>query len=976
MTENFLPDHTPAVYWFWHTVPTDTEIVRQIAEMQQAGIQTFLIQPRTAFPLEEYLGESYLKAYLFAVEEAQRVGMTVGIYDDYNWDSGQAGGRTVQRDPQARERQLFWTQGEIVDGSSTLQISEIENALYGGMGEGIFNWIYEGGEIVWDDWQIFKVLAYPQKEGAWYWGEVIDVSAYARVQKMGPTTCEVRVEAPPELALEGCQVFAFVHGQCVSSRLINYLSPQAVEAFIQAGYEPYREWVGQYFGDPIQYIFFDHPYAGFYTWQEQSGEIGNSLMFDAALPETFLAQKGYPLEQALLHFFRPKQQATPVYRCDFFEVYGALGRETFFGRVKQWAQENNLALTGHELLGHVGAWGWMEGFSSLDPRTNFSADYFAIDRYRDYTAVDASNYHPQVSAKVGDSVAKANGRRGCIIEQYSGAEVPGVPFGAGQWGLTLSELRGQAIRHTLFGARQYLFHGFYQTDGTDENDEMYLNPRFDFAPGINFEPWFTHFPDLAKELAWLSEQIYASESAVKVAVYFPLETWWAEDCGHLFSKESGKWFQTLLANGCDFDLIDAAQLEKAIVEGGQLRIGLESYTGLVFPGVTTLRSITSYQKVKTFVQQGGTFIASGTLPDALQSTGGDGELNRAFVQLVASSEKAHFLQPRAADAKDAVLPELADLYPIRVADTQYQHIWTWQGMREDLPALIYFHDNDHSNRLSMQIGQANIVPYRLELDTGEAHFWPWYHIVNNEMTVFWDANPQEIGMFVFRSGSVEQPHVLHCTEEIQIQNAMSSVQTGIQGEIGKSGQHEITVCAWQQPEIHTAACVQSALKQIAPGIWQIRFEVGCFPEAQMIKDWTFSTAEEPEQTPIDIQRGWEQQGYSDFAGEGIYVSTFDFEKSQEGFLPTLVLPRVETAAEVTINGMGLGRRSYLPYQWTLTDDVLKRANNHLEIRVRNTGANYYYAGTTFQPEGKQASGLIGCPEIEFRLPFEIVFPKD
>ncbi len=46
-------------------------------------------------------------------------------------------------------------------------------------------------------------------------------------------------------------------------------------------------------------------------------------------------------------------------------------------------------------------------------------DHFGIDAYRTETAVDAADFAPQLAAKLGDSVARANGRQRCTVEQYA-----------------------------------------------------------------------------------------------------------------------------------------------------------------------------------------------------------------------------------------------------------------------------------------------------------------------------------------------------------------------------------------------------------------------------------------------------------------------------------------------------------------------------------------------------------------------------
>src|SRR5215469_186879 len=105
-----IPDamHSPAAYWFWHELPSARQIREQIAQMLDGGYRSFQIQARLAYPISNYLNDEYLAACKVAVQEAARLGMTVGIYDEYNWQSGQAGGRTVHGRDGLRERHVFW----------------------------------------------------------------------------------------------------------------------------------------------------------------------------------------------------------------------------------------------------------------------------------------------------------------------------------------------------------------------------------------------------------------------------------------------------------------------------------------------------------------------------------------------------------------------------------------------------------------------------------------------------------------------------------------------------------------------------------------------------------------------------------------------------------------------------------------------------------------------------------------------------
>lgn len=967
------PDLFPAVYWFWHSVPTADEIRRQIADMDESGIKTFLIQARLAFPIEEYLGEGYFAAYRLAMQEARARGMTAGIYDDYNWDSGQAGGRSVKLNDNARERHLFWTSGQVKAGVCSCRISDIHSLMYSGMGQAVLDWIYEGGQPRWDDWQVFKVLAFPQKELVSFTNDVIDVTAYCAIKNTGNDACEIKLELPHTLNLDGYQIAAFAAARCATSRLINYLSPEAVDAFITAGYEPYRQHLGDYFGRTIKFMFFDHPYGGFYGWEECSGNLGNSLMFDSRLAEKFLSDKGYSLEQALLSFIHELGDETPKYRADFFEVYGSLGRETFFGKLSAWTKKNGLGLSGHELLAHVGAWGYTEGFTFLDARTNFAADYFAIDAYRTQTAVDASNYHAQISAKLGDSVAKANGRRGCLIEQYAVSESTDVPGGAGQWGLTLAQLRSQAIRHTFLGASQFIFHGFYQTDGSANNLDLYKNPRFDFAPGLNFEPWFEKYSQFAREMSELAALLAKANPASSAAVLFPLRTWWAEGGEGIFSQESEKWFRYFLEHNIQFDIVNEEQLEVGRVENSDFLIGKERYKALIFPGTGVVRSEKILAQLSVFVSNGGLFIASGKLPEASQGKGRCDEIKAGFLQLVDSRTSAHYFPQFPSTEKLAELFAKNEISFGSLTDGNGHPFWSWKGTLEGDPLILVFNDQAEDDHLTVQVSRDDLEPATLDIESGQVKSWPWFEKIEGGINLHKDMAPGEVCAFILKQKPGGSGHLVgaNCLVE-----EISRDEKGIgylQILTDDSKPVELTIVSESKPLLRTQIQSVERCEKISETLWRMTVAPGKSHAQVKLKGWIFSTPEQPGGIIIDINKGWETQGFPTYAGMGSYRSSFALEHIDPELVYELILPRVETTAEIHLNDSLAGTAGWPPYRLKLPRKLLRVGKNDLQIRVLNTGANYYYHNTPFQPKGLTPSGLIGSPYIQLLLKIEINF---
>ena len=118
--------------------------------------------------------------------------------------------------------------------------------------------------------------------------------------------------------------------------------------------------------------------------------------------------------------------------------------------------------------------------------------------------------------------------------------------------------------------------------------------------------------------------------------------------------------------------------------------------------------------------------------------------------------------------------------------------------------------------------------------------------------------------------------------------------------------------------------------------------------------------------PVDVSIGWEQQGWADFAGTGVYHTTVILDEDTEH--PALLeLPAVQCTAAVSINGVAIGDRYVRPFVFDIPAGLLRRGRNDIEIEVSNTAANRYYAGTAFHRE-PEPSGLTGAPRLTLTRP--------
>jgi hypothetical protein len=627
--------HAPATYWFWHRIPADEEIRSQVDTIKAAGFGSFQIQPRLSFPIEDYLGPRYLAACRLAADEAASRGLMMGVYDDYNWLSGHAGGRTVAGREELRERQLFFSTGTPAGGFVDCVVDEIRAKDVDYLLEPGKNWVFARGAVRWDEWEIVAAFAHPAGEIGSV-ESIVDVTGHAQFAESSESGCRVRV---PTEALAGYPaVTVFVAARCASSRMINYLLPEAAQRFLEVGYEPYADAFGEHLGKTVRYFFFDQPHGCFFDWRQRHGHVGSALMYAPTIVP--------PDRRVLLSLVCDVGPLTLAWRCDFFERYSDVGITAFFGTLSRWCAEHGVALSGHEVLGYVSSWNPASTIITEDPRANFGTDYFGLDGWRDLTAVDARNEHPQISAKFGDSVARSNGRSGCLVEQYFARTETGSHFAAGKWELTLGQLRDQTVRHHLLGARQLLMHAFWLTDG-DERDELFSNPRFDFAPGVNFEPWFGYHRAFAEESGRLSEFLDSMEPLNEVALFYPLRTSWAGGPGHPYGPHTAFWAEYLARGGYDYHLVDERQLRDGRVK--------DRYRALILPGVSVLADGETVDALAEFVDGGGVLLASGPVPGATQDRGTDRVVSQRVLKLLETPDARYWPEIPTSDAVAAVL---------------------------------------------------------------------------------------------------------------------------------------------------------------------------------------------------------------------------------------------------------------------------------------------------------------------------------
>ena len=544
------PDESgrPSAYWFWSELPDRARMQRQLADFHAAGFRRIYIQARPSMPLSLYLSDAFLAAWREAAEIMAGLGIRAGLYDDYAWTSGQAGGRVVAGADHLRECHLFHASSQTQDG----RISGITATLGASLGPAVRDWIHEGGTPVCADWQLVAAVMLDDSG-------LTDVTEHTRLVAGGPDGAGLRLDLklPP-----GARWFFFASARIASSRVINYLLPEAGACFVEIGLEPFAKALAGLMPGTVDQLFFDQPAPVLYRWNEMTGNLRNSLLWSADLAAG-IRERGPlapQLAALLLDEDCPGLPDRAASRSFIYRLYADLIGQAFFAPLRGFCDRHGLALSGHEILPHVASFVLNGGFSSIDPRVALAADFFGTDRWRDVTAVDVNNTGPQLAPMLGQSIARASGRRDCLTELYLTA-TRCETRAAGQWEITPALLRATLIRLHCLGASQVILHALYAGEGNGRAEPL-ANLRYDFPPGYNLQPWWGVMRALSDEIATLAGFIRGADPVAQVALLYPYETALTEGPRGSYAPLFGHWCEALFELGHLPLIIDEAGLAR------------------------------------------------------------------------------------------------------------------------------------------------------------------------------------------------------------------------------------------------------------------------------------------------------------------------------------------------------------------------------------------------------------------------------
>ena len=301
--ENAPIEFRPNPLWFWNDTKVEkAELVKQMKSFKDAGYGGLSILPFGKNFDPEYLSEDYFDVYLACIEEAEKLGLTLWIYDEYGFPSGTAGdingdgiGRFKQKYPEHTNKRLDKTEFVPLQKKSFLQKLPDELIM---------------AAIAMDTVSLKRIDLHPfitENTIKWY---------------------------VPEGSWK-IMIFTCVNA---GNTIVDYMSPEAVNLFIKMTHDQYYEHFKSYFGTTIIGTFFDEPTLYYAEGRSWTPDFNSKF------------EKKYGINPALYYpaLWYDIGEETEEARNYLFGFRTELYAEGYTKLVSEWSAEHGVLATGHQ----------------------------------------------------------------------------------------------------------------------------------------------------------------------------------------------------------------------------------------------------------------------------------------------------------------------------------------------------------------------------------------------------------------------------------------------------------------------------------------------------------------------------------------------------------------------------------------------------------------------------------------------------
>ena len=564
--ERFLSpgvDFATAPLWVWNDLLTEDQIRSTLADLNAQHVNQAFVHPRPGLATP-YLTDSWFKLWDAALDEAQKRGMKIWIYDENSYPSGFAGGYVPDEFPESRG---FGLDVEIRDSIS-------------------------------------------DANGKWNAGE--DVAYVLELRKDQSTfdrTSEVlkaldQSAALPSLSGEGSRwiVARFKYAKPsqwhAGKTYVNLLTSGVVDKFIDTTHEAYRRHYEKLFGKLIPGAFTDEPQvasAGMFSWT-----------YDFA--DEFEKRCGYSIVPKLGSLIAPIGNWKQV-RYDYYKTTLDLFVERWHRPLAAYCEEVGLQYCGHD---------WEHEW----PNAHTVPDNMATAFWRQRPSIDLlmNQFSRGTHSQFGN--VRSVRELSSIVHQAGRARSLSESYGAGGYDIRFADLKRLGDWSFALGVNTADEHlSYVSIRGARKHDHpqtfSYHSPWFEQYSKL--EDYWTRLSYVLSRGTLTSQRFLLIEPTSTVWMY-------QSDSGEFNGSKDriGNQFAELLnqleAEEIDYDLGSEDVIRRiGKVENGKFTIGFASYDVVVLPkGLENLDKF-SVRLLSDFVKEGGKLLA---LDDSLKLVGG------------------------------------------------------------------------------------------------------------------------------------------------------------------------------------------------------------------------------------------------------------------------------------------------------------------------------------------------------------------
>jgi len=278
-------EYSTGPLWVWNDLLTERQVRETLRDLASQKVRQVWVHPRPGL-MTPYLSKDWFRLWQAALDEAERLGMNVWIYDENSYPSGFAGGWVPEAMPESRGRGLSFLETKTAPAWSDKLV-------------GLYRCEADTFENV-----TAKAKA----------GEALPEGRYL-------AATEVRAGNSPWFGNRG---------------YVNLLSPGVTEKFLEVTMEAYRREIGKEFGRHVPGVFSDEPNiraAGNFAWSE-------------ILAPEFEKRWGYSLLEHLPSLNSPLGDWRKL-RHNYYQVLNEQFIEHWSKPYHDYCETNHLEWTGH-----------------------------------------------------------------------------------------------------------------------------------------------------------------------------------------------------------------------------------------------------------------------------------------------------------------------------------------------------------------------------------------------------------------------------------------------------------------------------------------------------------------------------------------------------------------------------------------------------------------------------------------------------